>query len=95
MKREYMNEKYISIYTTQLLPKTVACNLLTTWVVLCTSSTQLTYDNLGKVCACVFESKLTILCSKIVSCGEVAKKKQTSWKQDIVKIPQNQKQNFE
>jgi hypothetical protein len=38
-------------YTTQLLPKTVTCNLLTTWVVLCKSSTQLAYDNVGKLCA--------------------------------------------
>ena len=32
-----------SIYTTQILPKTVACNLLTTRVELCKSSTQLAY----------------------------------------------------
>jgi hypothetical protein len=32
------------IYTAKLSPKIVACNLLTTWVVLfCKSSTQLTY----------------------------------------------------
>jgi hypothetical protein len=33
------------IHTTQVLTKTVACNLLTTWVVLCKSSTQHIYDN--------------------------------------------------
>ena len=35
------------IYTAQRLPKTVACNLLATWVVPCKSSTQLTYDKVG------------------------------------------------
>ena len=34
--------------TTQLLPKIVACSLLTTWVLLCKSSTQLTYDNVAE-----------------------------------------------
>jgi hypothetical protein len=38
------------IYTTQLLPKTVACNLLTTWVVLCKSSTQLAYVVVDELC---------------------------------------------
>jgi hypothetical protein len=38
------------IYTTQLLPKTVACNLLAIGVVLCKSSTQLTCDNVSKLC---------------------------------------------
>jgi hypothetical protein len=30
--------------------KTVTCNLLTTWVVLCKSSTQLTYVVVGEFC---------------------------------------------
>jgi hypothetical protein len=33
------------------LPKTVACNLLTTWVVLCKSSTQLAYIVVGELYA--------------------------------------------
>jgi hypothetical protein len=39
------------IYTTQRLPKTVACNLLTTWFVLCKSNTQLAYVVVGELCA--------------------------------------------
>ena len=33
------------------LLKTVACNLLTTWVVLCKSNTQLAYVVVGELCA--------------------------------------------
>jgi hypothetical protein len=33
------------------LPKSVACNVLTTWVVLCKSSTRLAYVVVGKLCA--------------------------------------------
>jgi hypothetical protein len=53
MHRYTSDEPFIlrPIYTTQLLPKTVACNVLTTWVVLCKSSTQLNHDNVGELCA--------------------------------------------
>jgi hypothetical protein len=55
------------IYTTQFLPKFVACNVLTTWVVLCKSSTQVTYVFIGKLlgelCAW-FTTQLTRLSCK-------------------------------
>jgi hypothetical protein len=40
-----------SIYTPQLFPKTVACKLLTTWIVLCESNTQLAYVVVSELCA--------------------------------------------
>jgi hypothetical protein len=46
-------------YTTQILPKTVAFNLLTTWVVLCKSSAQLAYNRLGVV-RLIYTVRLTL-----------------------------------
>jgi hypothetical protein len=56
------------IYTTQLLPKTVAFNLLTISVVLCKSSTQFTYVVVSELLACLSPGNSRRQLTRLVSC---------------------------